>query len=106
MESHRNYNTPEEMKKRGGPANNFVIPDSIVNVGNPGERFDGSTEHIKQRDEEELKEGGEMQLIKPNYLQKRGNAIQAEDSDEFDDLVSFDVPSEYLNKSTCEAKQY
>ena len=52
IESHRNYNTPEEMKKHersGGkePGRNFVIPSSLVNSGNPGERFDGSPEDVK-----------------------------------------------------------
>ena len=58
--------------------------------------------------DEDLKEGGELlrPVVRP-YVHKRQCTIQDEDeeSDEFDDLLSFNIPSEYLNKSTGGAKQ-
>jgi len=41
MESHRNYNTPEELKKRDG--SQMVIPNSLINAGNPTEKNIGVT---------------------------------------------------------------
>ena len=52
MESHRNYNTPEEQKKRDGSL--MIIPNSIVNVGNPSEKrtmnsnINGSLEEFRE----------------------------------------------------------
>ena len=111
IESHRNYNTPEEMKKRNDgsagkdPGRNFAIPHSIINSGSPAERFEGSAEDLKQQRnkvtaDEDLKEGGEVLRPFPVPV-KQSCAIQAEDSgEEFDDLMSFNGGrSEYLNKS-------
>lgn len=52
MESHRNYNTPEELKKRD--ASQLIIPGSLVNAGNPSEkRIQNINESIQ-----EMREGG------------------------------------------------
>ena len=56
--------------------------------------------------DEDLKEGGELlrPVVRP-YQHKCTIQDEDEESDEFDDLLSFNVPSEYLNKSTGGAKQ-
>ena len=76
MESHRNYNTPEELKKNA-EGSQLVIPGSLVNHGNPSEK---KIQHMTQ---DEYNEGGER---------------------EYTDIVPAEKASSYFNYRTIYLK--